>query len=267
MPSSYIETARFIIVGPDKGFKAKVERYLLLSNAVNVKSAEDPLTALRIAQSGSFQPDCIIASYDTLPLNGLQFLGNLRAKRYGGKPLSEVRFILALKEPADDLVVMAYRYLANSVIVGAFERDEFIGRVQRVLKQPWTTTDQLTEPWSAGPGNGSGPNDPDRTSSDAATSKNSRTVRVAHIRKNSRDLILVPLESAFGACPDEKKRIIIEALENGAAKAGLRGDVVAVWPGKEGGMEFLAPVSLHRTLRGITLSDVRSTINALVEVS
>ena len=60
--------------------------------------------------------------------------------------------------------------------------------------------------------------------------------KVAHIREQGIDLIIVPLDAAFGSKTSEDQQEIIAELQLHASGAGLAGTVVPVWNagGKDG---------------------------------
>ena len=55
------------------------------------------------------------------------------------------------------------------------------------------------------------------------------TYKVAHIREQGVDLIIIPLDSSFGYKSSSDQNDIIDALQACAANAGLAGGVVPVW--------------------------------------
>lgn len=87
-------------------------------------------------------------------------------------------------------------------------------------------------------------------------------VQVAHIRDETRDLILVPLDGAFRQRTDDEQRRIRAALQACASTAGLVGTVVPVWDAGDGRMAFLAPQEAHAFLTQIDLAFVLDHLNA-----
>lgn len=68
--------------------------------------------------------------------------------------------------------------------------------------------------------------------------------KIAHIREQGVDLIIVPLEQAFGRKTKQEQSEIIGSLQTCAASAGLAGTVVPVW--QEGNSHrFIAPPNWH----------------------
>jgi hypothetical protein len=84
--------------------------------------------------------------------------------------------------------------------------------------------------------------------------------KVAHIREQGQDLVIVPLESAFGHKPqDEQKRALVE-FELHTRAAGLAGHVALVWD-SGGRLSSLGPKNWHQFLSSINLNYVMSRVN------
>jgi hypothetical protein len=84
--------------------------------------------------------------------------------------------------------------------------------------------------------------------------------KVAHIREQGVDLIIIPLNSAFHDKNDQEKSEIICQLQTRANGAGLAGTVVPVWD-MGNRMEFIAPQTWHPFLRSISWQFVLDKIN------
>ncbi|MEI9982369.1 MAG: hypothetical protein WDN69_03650 [Aliidongia sp.] len=86
------------------------------------------------------------------------------------------------------------------------------------------------------------------------------TFKVAHIREQGQDMIIFPLDSAFGSQSSSEQSRTLAALEFRANAAGLAGQAVAVW---ESGnrMYFLGPQPWHPFLRSISMAAVWASVN------
>jgi hypothetical protein len=84
---------------------------------------------------------------------------------------------------------------------------------------------------------------------------------VAHVREQGIDLIIVPLDSSFGAKTTTSQQVVIDELQLRARSAGLAGTVVPVWDAGNGRMAFIAPRNWHPFFRGIDLYFVAANIN------
>jgi hypothetical protein len=85
--------------------------------------------------------------------------------------------------------------------------------------------------------------------------------KVAHIREQGVDLIIIPLDSQFRFKPDADQQQTIAVLQACATSAGLQGTVVPVWDNGGGRMAFRAPQNWHPFFQGISLGFVAANIN------
>jgi hypothetical protein len=69
--------------------------------------------------------------------------------------------------------------------------------------------------------------------------------KVAHIKEQGQDMIIVPVDSSFGNKSQEEQNEITFMLQKCATSAGLAGTVVPVWDKGGGRMAFLAPEPWH----------------------
>lgn len=84
--------------------------------------------------------------------------------------------------------------------------------------------------------------------------------KVAHIRQQGIDLIIVPLDSSFDYKSSTEKNGIVNSLQFHANSAGLRGTVVPVWQ-SGGSMKFIAPPNWHPFFKSLSWLDIRANIN------
>ena len=84
--------------------------------------------------------------------------------------------------------------------------------------------------------------------------------KVAHIREQGIDLIIVPLEPAFDRQPETAQHATIGGLQACANAAGLRGTVVPVWL-VAGRMRFIARPEWHPFFRGLQWETVIGNLN------
>ncbi len=88
-----------------------------------------------------------------------------------------------------------------------------------------------------------------------------KSYRVAHVRKDGLDLIIVHMSPLFGGKPQAEQRGIVDGLQMQAAKARLAGAVVPVWDAGGGRLAFLAPAAWHPFLKSLTLRSVLKLVN------
>jgi len=91
-------------------------------------------------------------------------------------------------------------------------------------------------------------------------------LRVAHIREQGVDLIIVPLDKGFGESSPTAQQQAVESLRMAATLAGLRGDVVPVWDSGDNRMGFLAHKNYHPYFMSINLEFVYANLNREVVV-
>jgi len=85
--------------------------------------------------------------------------------------------------------------------------------------------------------------------------------KVAHVREQGVDLIIIPLESSFGGKIASEQQEAIAELQLHARSAGLAGAVVPVWDSGGGRMSFIAPQNWHAFFQGLNLHSVAANIN------
>ena len=85
--------------------------------------------------------------------------------------------------------------------------------------------------------------------------------KVAHIKEQGIDLIIIPLGNSFRIKSEREQRGVIDELRMRAANAGLDGTVVPVWDNGGGRMAFIAPTNWHPFFKSISLPFVATNIN------
>jgi hypothetical protein len=86
------------------------------------------------------------------------------------------------------------------------------------------------------------------------------TFKVAHIREQGIDLIIVPLSQDFQHKSDEEQQDTISALQVCASNAGLAGTVVPVW--RHGASHrFICPENWTPFFKTFTWNNIMSNIN------
>lgn len=85
--------------------------------------------------------------------------------------------------------------------------------------------------------------------------------KVAHVREQGVDLIIIPLESMFGSQGSSQQNAEIQQLQMRSNAAGLAGTVVPVWDAGSGRMAFIAPTRWHPFFASLSLVQVFQSIN------
>lgn len=89
------------------------------------------------------------------------------------------------------------------------------------------------------------------------------TLKVAHIREQGVDVIIVPLDANFDHQPGSAQQEAMDEIQSHATAAGLAGAVSLVWP-SGGRMKFLAPPSQHAFYRSLNLHMVQRNLNKTI---
>lgn len=84
---------------------------------------------------------------------------------------------------------------------------------------------------------------------------------VAHVREQDTNMILVIVDSSFGAKSKDVQSRIVEVLQACAGRAGLAGTVVPVWEKESGQLGFVAPSEWHRYFSSLRYVDINKNIN------
>jgi hypothetical protein len=87
-----------------------------------------------------------------------------------------------------------------------------------------------------------------------------QSLEVAHLSIHDVKVVLVFLDRA----PDAG---VYAALERAASRAGLDGDVVAVWPDELGRTRFMARPERHAFFRAVSYDQLRAQINRTLQCS
>lgn len=85
--------------------------------------------------------------------------------------------------------------------------------------------------------------------------------KVAHVKEQGIDLIIIPLDDNFGRKTPTERNSAIAELQARASSAGLAGTVIPVWDTGGGRMAFIAPPNWHPFFRSISLSHVVANLN------
>lgn len=85
-------------------------------------------------------------------------------------------------------------------------------------------------------------------------------LKIAHLRQQGQDMIIVPLDDNFGYKSDNEQHGAIAELQARSRNAGLAGTVVPVW--EDGGhMAFIAPRPWHPFFSSLDLQTVLANVN------
>ncbi len=84
--------------------------------------------------------------------------------------------------------------------------------------------------------------------------------KIAVIKHDSMELIVVPLDTVFEYKAQDKKLAFRAELQSHAEDAGFTGSICLVWP-YAGGMKFLAPRAAHEFFATLSMAKVWAQVN------
>ncbi len=84
--------------------------------------------------------------------------------------------------------------------------------------------------------------------------------KIAHIREQGNDMIIVPLDPDFGRKTPTDQQAIVGDLQRHAVGAGLRGRIVPVWESGHS-LNFIAPRNWHGFFQSISWGFVWANVN------
>lgn len=85
--------------------------------------------------------------------------------------------------------------------------------------------------------------------------------KVAHLKEQGVDLIIVPVTSNFGDQAFSDQERFVSDFQGHAHRAGLAGAVVPVWTDYGGRTHFIAPPNWHPFFEGLSFDEVLQNIN------
>jgi len=85
--------------------------------------------------------------------------------------------------------------------------------------------------------------------------------KIAHVREQGQNIVIVPLDSGFGRKTTSEQQVIAAELQVRSQSAGLAGQVVPVWDCGGGEMGFLAPYNWHAFFASLNLGWVFANVN------
>ncbi|HEY1953668.1 MAG TPA: hypothetical protein VGG76_12765 [Gemmatimonadaceae bacterium] len=87
------------------------------------------------------------------------------------------------------------------------------------------------------------------------------TFQVASLRREGRDVIIVPVDRSFGKRSPSEQARIQEAFQRSATASNIPGIVVPVWEEATGRMAFRAPPAWHEFFKSIDMVYVATALN------
>jgi hypothetical protein len=87
------------------------------------------------------------------------------------------------------------------------------------------------------------------------------TFQVAHLQREGKDVIIVPVDPSFAARSPAEQARIQEAFQRAAAAAKIPGVIVPVWEDASGRMAFRAPQAWQAFMKTIDMVYVATALN------
>jgi hypothetical protein len=84
--------------------------------------------------------------------------------------------------------------------------------------------------------------------------------KIAHIREQGIDLIIVPLDSSFGDKSKADQEDAVATLQDCAAAEGLAGSVVPVWRSGDD-YQFIVPGNWHAFFKSLSWNIIMRNLN------
>ena len=103
---------------------------------------------------------------------------------------------------------------------------------------------------------------PDRDTAQPAAAAD-LTFKVAHVRSQGVDMVIVPLSETFGRRPRAEQHAAIATLQSSATTARLKGSVVVMWPDR-GQHRFIAPHALQAACMKLSWRAVIRNLNKVL---
>ena len=84
--------------------------------------------------------------------------------------------------------------------------------------------------------------------------------KVAHLREQGQDMVIVPLDPSFDQKPETDQRAFVNDLQAHSLATGLKGIVVPVW---ESGhrVRFIAPDQWHPFFKNFSMQQIWASVN------
>lgn len=86
------------------------------------------------------------------------------------------------------------------------------------------------------------------------------SLKVAHLREQGQDMIVVPLDSSFDHYSSHQQSVEVAEIQQRASSAGLAGKVVPVWLSGQS-MKFIAPRPWHPFFSSLPWNAVIANLN------
>jgi EAL domain-containing protein (putative c-di-GMP-specific phosphodiesterase class I)/DNA-binding NarL/FixJ family response regulator len=230
-----LSQTRFLVVDSEAAVGEGLRRFLTSEGAPAVHVAPSAILALRVLQDRRTPVDCVICAHRPAAVSAVEFLGNLRAGRWGGLPLQHMSFILMMPARDEAVIEAADSMKVTGYILGSLGKDNVRTSILKAL-------------------------DP------RGLAKALPNFKIAHIRAGEIDLILAPFPPSFGRLRTEKQQQALQAVAAGVQREQLSGGVAAIYATETGETAFVAPAGYERFLSRLTVEAAGKMLNRAIHV-
>jgi hypothetical protein len=90
------------------------------------------------------------------------------------------------------------------------------------------------------------------------------TYKIAHITERNINVIIFPVNGSFGVRTPAEQDSMINIFRAKAKAAGLQGNVVVVWDGEGGKVNFKAPPNQYDFFQNVTSEFIDANLNKTI---
>jgi len=90
------------------------------------------------------------------------------------------------------------------------------------------------------------------------------TYKIAHIIGKGVDVVVFPVAGSFGLRSHEEQIALIKVFQAKSKAAGFNGNVVVVWDGEGGKVNFRAPPNQHEYFQNVTSAFIDAHLNKTI---
>ena len=132
MAEKYLENVRFLVVDDNMFIRTTVRLVLKTMGSREIREANNGAEALKLLQG--YQPDIIIVDWEMDPINGIEFVENIRGSQE--TPLAFIPVIMLTGHSEAERVTKARDSGVNEFVVKPFSASGLFTRIQAVIERP-----------------------------------------------------------------------------------------------------------------------------------
>ncbi len=132
MAEKYLENVRFLVVDDNMFIRTTVRLVLKTMGSREIKEASNGADGLKLLQG--YQPDIIIVDWEMEPINGIEFVQQIRGNQ--DTPLAFIPIIMLTGHSEQERVTAARDAGINEFVVKPFSANGLFTRIQAVIERP-----------------------------------------------------------------------------------------------------------------------------------